>query len=133
MSVNGNNRKDVLLGEPHGTAAHKLRKAIIFKYVQMMEHDTCYRCSKKIESIDDLSIEHKTAWQSAPDPRAAFFDLSDIVFSHLKCNSAAAFQPRKKYFTAEDKRLAHNRSKNASKKRHYSPEKRRREWLEKGW
>jgi hypothetical protein len=84
-----NKRKDELLREPHGTAEAKLRKALLFKYVQLAGHDICYRCSRKIENVRDFSIEHKSAWQSAMDPRSAFFDLTNIAFSHLSCNSGS--------------------------------------------
>jgi hypothetical protein len=84
-----NLRKDVLLGEPHGTANSRLRKLLLFKYVQLAGHDTCYRCGQKIERVDDFSVEHTHSWQSADDPRAVFFDLDRIAFSHLKCNVAA--------------------------------------------
>lgn len=43
---------------------------------------------KKIENIDDFSIEHMEAWQQAKNPKEAFFDLDNISFSHLKCNIA---------------------------------------------
>lgn len=82
-----NKRKARLLGAPGGTAANKLRKMILFHYVQCVGHDYCFRCNSRIETVDDLSIEHKTPWQSAPDPKAAFFDLENIAFSHLRCNS----------------------------------------------
>ena len=89
VSSNSNKRKDELLGEPHGTAANRLRKMLLFQYVQWMRHDICHRCQKPIERVEDLSIEHKAPWQSAGDPRAAFFDLKDIGFSHLRCNVQA--------------------------------------------
>jgi len=84
-----NKRKDQLLGEPHGTATHRLRKAILFKYVRLAGHDICYRCGLRIERMDDLSIEHTVPWQSAADPVAVFFDLEKIAFSHLRCNCEA--------------------------------------------
>ena len=81
-----NKKKDRLLGEPHGTASARLRKMLLFKLAGLAGLDSCCRCSKKIETVEELSIEHQTAWQSAPDPRAAFFNLDDIGFSHLRCN-----------------------------------------------
>lgn len=84
-----NQRKNDLLGMPHGTACNKLRKALLFKYVQMAGHDTCFRCALKIESVDELSIEHTAAWQKSDSPRDVFFDLDGIAFSHLSCNARA--------------------------------------------
>jgi hypothetical protein len=84
-----NKKKYDLLGMPFGTATHQLRKAIMFCLIQKTNEDVCYRCGKKIESIDDLSIEHKISWQLSQNPRREFFDLNNIAFSHLNCNMAA--------------------------------------------
>ena len=46
----------------------------------------CYRCGKKIEQIEELSIEHKVPWLYADDPIGLYFNLDNIAFSHLKCN-----------------------------------------------
>ena len=86
---NNNKKKDDLLGIPHGTANHQLRKMILFKCVQKLGEDICYRCNRKIESIEDFSIEHKIAWQQSENPKETFFDLDNISFSHLNCNTAA--------------------------------------------
>lgn len=93
-SKNGNTRKDELLGEPHGTAAGRLRKHLLFKYVTLAGHAICHRCSGPIETAEDLSVEHTTPWQSADDPRAVFFDLDTIAFSHLRCNCDAGDRSR---------------------------------------
>lgn len=90
MTRGSNRLKDKLLGEPHGSANGRLKKAIIFKYVRLAGHDICYRCVRRIESIEELSIEHKISWQRASDPQAAYFDLDGIAFSHLRCNIRAA-------------------------------------------
>lgn len=82
--------KDTLLGQPHGTATNKLRKMVMFGLLQKLGQDLCYQCGLPIESVDDLSLDHKTSWQKADDPRAAFFDLENIAFSHLSCNIKAA-------------------------------------------
>ena len=81
-------KKDRLLGMPHGTAQNKLRKMLLWQLVVETGNDTCFRCGRPIDSIDDLSIEHKEAWQGASDPKEAFFDLENIAFSHLRCNSS---------------------------------------------
>lgn len=128
-----NRKKDELLGEPHGTATGRLRKALLFKYVKLAGHDICYRCKRKIEVVADFSVEHTVAWQAAPDPKAAFMALDDIAFSHLRCNSGAARSWNKKYETAEERRVAHNRHAVESKARHYSPEKRRQAYLDGRW
>jgi len=89
---NGNKRKDAALGEPHGTAANRLRRSIIFHLAGACDRLSCYRCGSRIESVETFSIEHKTAWLSAADPKHAFFDLNNIAFSHLRCNVGCATQ-----------------------------------------
>jgi hypothetical protein len=95
MSEEGNAIKTRLLGMPHGTAANRLRKLVLFDLLKRFDLNRCYRCSGVIETVDDLSMEHTVAWQSAEDPRVAFFNVSAIAFSHRGCNSGAAVNPRK--------------------------------------
>ena len=87
---NNNRRKNELLGMSHGTAVHRLRKSIMFQMAKRLGDDICFRCGEKIEDLNDLSVDHKRSWQSAKDPREAFFDLKNIAFSHLHCNVSAA-------------------------------------------
>lgn len=82
-------KKAQLLGMSWGSAGNRLRKSILFDLLQWFDLDWCYRCDKQIDNIDDLSIEHKEPWQSSADPKAAFFDLDNIAFSHLRCNRGA--------------------------------------------
>ena len=87
-------KKSSLLGENFSTAANKLRKNLLFSLAQKLGLDICFRCGDLIEDAKSLSIEHKEAWQSAADPNAAFYDLDNIAFSHLKCNIGAANSAR---------------------------------------
>lgn len=87
-------KKDFLLGQPHGTAVHKLRKKLLFSFAQETGRDVCYRCHKLIESVDTFSIEHKESWQLAKNPIESFFDLNNIAYSHLDCNRDAALSSR---------------------------------------
>lgn len=82
--MNSNARKTAFLGMPGGTAQARLKKAILFKYVQMAGDDICFRCHNKIASIDELSIEHKQPWLYISVD--LFWDMDNIAFSHLKCN-----------------------------------------------
>jgi len=104
--------KAAALGMSHGTAANKLRKMILFSLVCRLNLNMCYRCDGEILSVDDLSIEHKEAWMQADDLIQSFFDLGNIAFSHLSCNSAAGERPHKKYFSKEER---HSRDKEISK------------------
>lgn len=92
---NNTKKKYEQLGMPQGTASGKLRKIIMFDLLKQLEKDICYRCSEKIKSVDELSIEHKEPWLDSANPVGKFFDLNNISFSHLKCNIGDARQPRK--------------------------------------
>lgn len=78
------------LGMHEATARGRLSRLILFSFAQRLELDTCFRCGEKIERVEDLSIEHKVPWLDV-DP-ALFWDLNNIAFSHLSCNSGAARQ-----------------------------------------
>lgn len=86
----GNNKlKQELLGMPIGTATARLRKMLLFDFSKRLGLDSCYRCQKKIETLEEFSIEHTKSWQWDENPAEAFFDLSRIAFSHLVCNVSA--------------------------------------------
>jgi hypothetical protein len=87
--MNNNQRQTVLLQEPFGTACTKLRKMILFHLLKKYKENFCYRCSKEIETIQELSIEHKEAWLNSNNPIEKFYDLNNIAFSHLHCNRVA--------------------------------------------
>ena len=83
-----NKEKAEQLGMAYGTASNRLRKMILFSLVKETQKDTCFQCGKKIDSIDNLSIEHKIPWFK--NDAELFWDLENIAFSHLKCNVGAA-------------------------------------------
>lgn len=79
-----NKPKNDFLGMPLGTASNRLRKNILFQCVQRLGEDACFKCGDKIETVDDLSIEHKLPWLNISVE--LFWDLNNIAFSHLSCN-----------------------------------------------
>ena len=79
-----NERKAVTLGMPHGTATNKLRKNIMFFLLCRLGENDCYRCKKKIDTVDELSIEHIKPWEGIS--AELFWDLQNVSFSHLRCN-----------------------------------------------
>jgi hypothetical protein len=83
---NNKNKRSEFLGVNLGTASNRLRKMVLFKLVQDTEQDDCYRCGKVIESVEELSIEHKERWLDVSVD--LFWDMGNIAFSHLRCNSA---------------------------------------------
>lgn len=90
--TNSNRKKTIQLRMSNGRAQHILRKMIMFQMIQKLGKDICFQCGKKIENIDELSIEHKIPWLDSENPIELFFDLDNIAFSHLKCNVLAVRQ-----------------------------------------
>lgn len=87
--MNRSQRIAAQLGMPHGTANHKLRKNIMFKYVVLAGDNFCYKCGAEIELVDELSIEHKLPWEGRDTE--LFWDLGNIAFSHVTCNRPHTF------------------------------------------
>jgi hypothetical protein len=133
MPTNAKNKKREQLGMDDSTASHKLRKLILFSLVQQKAQDFCFRCQAKIETVEDLSIEHKTPWLDSSNPVHNFFDLNNIAFSHLKCNIADRRKPNKKYFTDDELKAANQSRWRNSKRRNYNSEARRAKYLRTGF
>jgi hypothetical protein len=87
-------KKNTQLGMSLGTAANRLRKQVMFSLVVQIGLDECYRCKQKITSSTELTIEHKESWLDSEDPVKLYYDLNNIAFSHLSCNSRASRQTR---------------------------------------
>ena len=84
MAYDSNHVKTVHLGMPYGTAMHKLRKNLVFHMAQRLGEDFCFKCGTRIETAEELSIEHKAAWLHGDE--ALFWDMDNIAFSHRVCN-----------------------------------------------
>ena len=84
MSVKEKKQKQ--LGINPSTAAHRLRKSILFNFAKRLDLNWCYQCGTEIENIDRFTIEHKTPWLDSPNPKELFFSLDNIAFSHASCN-----------------------------------------------
>lgn len=86
MANDYNERKSAALGMNASTAASNLRKQIIYHLAGVAGLLDCFKCGTHI-GVDNFSIEHKVAWLNADDPKATFFDINNIAFSHLNpCN-----------------------------------------------
>ena len=77
------------LNMPTGTASAILRKNIMFHLLKRLGENFCFQCKKEIETVDELSIEHKIPWLHSENPTELFFSIDNIAFSHLKCNIMA--------------------------------------------
>ena len=69
---------------PYGTAGNRLRKLIMFHLLEKHGENLCFKCGRRIETVEELSIEHKRSWQLGGSH--LFWDMSNIAFSHLSCN-----------------------------------------------
>lgn len=87
-------RRSEALGMPFGTAKARLMKAILLKVLTDNGLNLCYRCQSPISSERELSIEHKVAWESKNAD--VFWDLDNIAFSHVLCNSLGSAAEQRK-------------------------------------
>jgi hypothetical protein len=116
-----------------GKACQRLRKSLLFSLVCRLGEYICFRCGKEIVDPKEFSIDHKIEWLDSSDPVGLFFDLDNIAYSHLICNSRASRKPHKKYFTKEERINADREITKKSKRRNYTKEKRRKKYIEKGY
>ena len=82
MSINI--KKTRQLGISIGTASNRLKKMVMFKLLQDLNRNICFRCSDPIENYEFLSIDHKKPWLDGDI--SLFWDIENIAFSHLSCN-----------------------------------------------
>lgn len=79
-----------------GTAANRLRKALMYKLASQLGLCKCFRCGEPIEDPDGLSVEHKESWLDSQNPVGLFFDLENVAFSHFRCNISVARKVNRK-------------------------------------
>jgi hypothetical protein len=91
-------RRAAVLGMHFSTASAKLKKSVLFSLVQETGRDICVVCDEAIQTEDDLTFEHIKPWESRDIN--LFWDLSNIGFSHKKCN-----KPHRYYNGADQKRI----------------------------
>jgi len=78
--------KTAQLGMNPSTASNRLNKQLLFSLGERLGMQWCFQCASKIESVEDMSVEHKIPWLHSEDPVGLFFDLDNIAFSHKVCN-----------------------------------------------
>lgn len=69
------------------SARSRLIKSIMFALLKESDQHYCYRCGEELE-LNSFTIEHVKPWAYQEDAWELYFDLSNIAFSHSKCNSA---------------------------------------------
>lgn len=75
------------LGMAMSTARSRLLKSVLYNLLNDSNKNHCFRCKNTIDNEDELSIEHKEPWLHSEDPVEIFFDLGNVTFSHLDCNT----------------------------------------------
>jgi hypothetical protein len=89
------NKKSRQLGLNSGTASIRLRNLILFNLAVRFELNKCYRCGKSIDKAEEFTLDHKIDWLDSCNPVDLFFDVSNVAFSHARCNRLARRTPRK--------------------------------------
>lgn len=122
-------KKKEQLGMSHSTASHRLIKDIIFGFICETGINKCFQCGEPM-TRENYSIEHKVPWLDSENPVELFFNLSNISYSHLSCNVRASRDGRK-LPDGEARRRELQRHVDY-KKKNYSKEKRREQYLRTG-
>ena len=117
------------LGMNPSTASHRLVKDLLFHFVVVSDLK-CHRCGEEM-SRDDFSIDHIKPWMHSENPVELYFDLTNIAFSHLVCNTTASRPLHQKYYTTDERRLA-KQEHNHNRERVYDPKERRERYLRLG-
>lgn len=125
-------KKHSQLGMNPSTASQRLVKDTLFRLALELGH-VCYRCQQPLIR-ETFSVEHIEPWLDSADPKAKFFDQSNIAFSHQVCNVAAARRPRDGA-TQYPQHVGKRRSPShyaADDRREYRPEKRKEQYRRHG-
>ena len=114
------------LGMDYSTAQARIRKLLLFHFVQKLALDTCFRCGLKITIPKEFSVDHKVQWLFSPNPTQLFYDLDNIAFSHLGCNSRES-----RYLGPPSDKEGVRLRANAHKRAIYATTKSQKPWLKK--
>lgn len=127
------NKKIAQLGMDVGTASSQLKKSILFSAIKKLNQDTCYRCQKKIDTVNELSIDHIVPWIDSPSPKELFFDLDNVTFSHLSCNIGCRRSVGQKYFSDVERLEAKRKRTREYMRRTYTTDRRKQKFKSTGW
>lgn len=79
-------KKKSKLGMNISTANARLQRDLLYALVVKTGQNACYRCGREM-TRETFSIEHKVGWLNSDDPVGLYFNLDNISYSHLGCNS----------------------------------------------
>ena len=82
-------KKKQQLGMNPSTASGRLVKDLLWNFVETTGQSACCKCGEPM-SRETFSIEHTTPWLDSDDPVGLYFDISNISYSHLRCNIETA-------------------------------------------
>jgi hypothetical protein len=94
MRTTSQAKRDLQLGESTGAAVNRLKRRVMFSLLVRLGENVCLRCGNEM-SVDDFTLDHVQPWLD--EDVALFWDLTNIAFSHFRCNVSAARKPTKKY------------------------------------
>lgn len=80
------NKRSKVLDISHGTV-NRLRKMLLYNLLVRHSENICFKCGEIIDSVEELSVEHKIPWLN--NNVALFWDLNNIIISHLVCDTHA--------------------------------------------
>ena len=79
-------KRKEMLGISFSTANSRLKKNILFDFVERLGLNVCYRCNELITCAEELTVDHKEPWGISNNPVETFYDLNNIGYSHPTCN-----------------------------------------------
>lgn len=89
MSQASQKNKNEALGMNYSTASHRLRKRVMHSLLKECGRDKCFRCGQVIDCAEEVSIDHIVDWLNSEDPKHNFWNIENLAFSHIKCNTIA--------------------------------------------
>src|SRR3990167_2533934 len=75
------------IGMSQSNARPRLLRSVLFYILCNTGLNVCFRCNLKILELKDFTLDHKENWRGEKNPEL-YFDVKNIGFSHLSCNSA---------------------------------------------
>ena len=69
-------------------ASRVLMKDLVYHFYKKHGGGKCYRCGKKLKR-DDFTIDHIEPWRNKVNAKELFFNINNISFSHISCNTLA--------------------------------------------
>lgn len=124
------NQTKAKLGMDSSTANYKLLRKILYNFVLKIDK-ICYRCGKYMNK-NNISIDHKKHWRQSNDPKKSFFNLKNISFSHLSCNTGHTSLRKYDDWLTGDRKTRYPGKIKADKNRKYNSAKRRLQYLRTG-